>query len=313
MENRAYALVVGVFVLLMGAAAVTAFWWFSGNLEVTRLYMVISHRSIMGLNPQAAVRFRGVRVGKVMEVDLHDSGEVRILIRVNADTPVTKGTKARVGLAGLTGQGFIQLDDDGSNPRALLPANPNDIPTIALQPGLMDDLADNGKEILARLRETSSRVERILSDDNLSRIDKTLEHLATSSDNLQKALAQTSALVTDVRRFSSSENAERLSATIAQIQSASTQLTPAVEDFRKALSKVDAAAGRIDRLGAEVQTGLTGETLPRINQLATDLQTSTQQLGRVLDDMQRSPQMMLVGKQAAQPGPGETVPLNASR
>jgi len=38
------------------------------------------------------------------------------------------------------------------------------------------------------------------------------------------------------------------------------------------------------------------------------LQTNTQQLSRVLDDIERSPQLLLLGKRQQTPGPGETVP-----
>lgn len=307
MENRSYALMVGIFVLVLGACAVAVIWWFSTGGENTRQFVVVSQRSVTGLNPQAAVRFRGVRVGKVTAIDLQHQGEVRIQIRVAADTPVTRGTRARIGMAGITGQGYVQLEDDNSDPAPLSAAGAGEPPRIALQPGLMDDLAEAGRDVLGRLRESTARIERILSDENLGHINKTLAQLATSSEHLQRTLEQTAALAADVRRFASPDNAAHLNATLAQVRAASAQLAPAVEDFRKTLARVDAAAGRIDRLGADVQTGLTGETLPRINQLAADLQLSTQQLGRVLDDLQRAPQSMLMGKRAPVLGPGESM------
>lgn len=307
MENRAYALWVGVFTLALGALVLAAFWWFSSGGQNTTEYLIVSPRSVSGLNPQAAVRFRGVRVGKVTAVDLLDSREVHIRIQIEADVPVTRATRAKVGIQGLTGQGFVQLDDDGSNP--LPPVRQADAPpVIAMQPGLLDQATEAGQDILARLKTSSERVERILSEDNLTRIDATLKSLSASAAHLEKTLAQTQALAADMRRFSAPENAARLADTLKQLQQVSTQLSPAVEDFRKALAKVDAAGTRIDRLGADVQASLAGETLPRVNQLMQDLQANSQQINRVLDEIERAPQSLLLGKGPRQPGPGETLP-----
>lgn len=270
-------------------------------------YLIVSPRSVTGLNPQAPVRFRGVRVGKVTGVDLKDSREVHISIRIESDVPVTRSTRAKIGIQGLTGQGFVQLDDDGSNPSPPTGIG-NGPPVIAMQPGLLDQATEAGQEIIARLKTSSERIERILSEENLAHIDATLRNLSASSAHLEKMLAQTNALAADMRRFSSPENAQRLATTLEQIQTVSKQLAPAVDDFRKALAKVDAAGTRIDRLGADVQASITAETLPRVNQLVLDLQANSQQLSRVLDDVERSPQSLLLGKNQQVPGPGEISP-----
>jgi len=309
MENRAYALFVGLFTLVLGGAVLICLWWFSGGSQDSMRYLIVSPRSVSGLNPQAAVRYRGVRVGKVIDVDLKDSREVYIQIRVDSDIPVTRGTRARIGSQGLTGQGFVMLDDDGADPAPpkLMPGS--QLPLISMASGAMSQSTTEGaQEIIGRLQRTSERVERLFSDENVDRLDKTLQHLAASSANLDKALAQSAALAQDMRRFASPENAEHLSATLEDVRNMSTRLAPAVEEFRAALAKVNAAGTRIDRLGADVQSSLTADTLPRVNQLLLELQTNTQQLSRVLDEVERSPQLLLLGKRQQVPGPGETRP-----
>lgn len=305
MENRTYALWVGSFTLVLGGLVLAAFWWFAGGSQATTEYLIISARSVTGLNPQAAVRFKGVRVGKVREVDLQDSREVFITIDIDSEVPVTRGTVARVGFQGLTGQGFIQLDDEGRNPAPPRRLS-NGVRLIPMQAGLLDQAADAGQAIMGRLKTASERVENLLSEDNLARIDTTLKNLASSSEKLDKSLAQTAGLARDLRRFSSPENAERLGETLEQFRQVSRDLGPAVEDFRKALARVEAAGGRIDKLGARLQDGLGDETIPRVNALLGELQTSSRQLNRVLDDLERSPQQLLLGKHSATPGPGET-------
>lgn len=308
MENRTYALWVGCFTLVLGGLVVATFWWFAGGAQATTEYLIISTRSVTGLNPQAAVRFKGVRVGKVKEVDLQDSREVFITIDIDSEVPVTRGTVARVGFQGLTGQGFIQLDDEGKNPAPPRRLG-NGLRLIAMQAGLLDQAADAGQEIIGRLKTVSERIEHVLSEDNLQHVDTTLKNLASSSGKLDKTLSQTAGLTHDLRRFASPENAERLGATLERFKDASQQFGPAVEDFRKTMARVEAAGGRIDKLGAKLQDELGDETIPRVNQLLGELQASTRQLNRVLDDVERSPQQLLLGKLPATPGPGETAPV----
>ncbi len=309
MENRAYPLFVGLFTLVLGGALVICLWWFSGGAQDTTRYLIISPGSVSGLNPQAAVRYRGVRVGKVIDVDLRDTREVYIQVRVDSDIPVTQATRARIGVQGLTGQGFIMLDDDGSNasPPRRLPGS--GIPVIAMAEGAAGlGAAEGAQALIGRLQRTTERIDRLLSDENITRLDQTLQHLAASSANLDKALAQSAALAEDMRRFASPDNAARLSETLDSVRVMSGKLSPAVDEFRAAVARVNAAGTRIDKLGGDVQASLTADTLPRVNQLLLELQTNTQQLSRVLDEVERSPQLLLLGKQQQAPGPGETRP-----
>ncbi|PAS95938.1 MAG: hypothetical protein CGU28_10635 [Candidatus Dactylopiibacterium carminicum] len=304
MENRAHALIVGLFTLLLGTAAVASFWWFSGGAQDTRSYLIVTTKGVAGLNPQAAVRYRGVRVGKVVKVDLSDALEVNVLIRVDSAVPVTRGTRARIASQGLTGQGYVALDDDGLDPTPARPLAPGLPPVIAMQEASAISFNEGTQELLSRLRRSTERLDQVLSEENVTRLNQTLVSLSASAASLEQAMRQTAALATDLRRFSSAENAEHLTASLQEIQHMSSQLGPAVTDFRRALGRVEAAGARIDRVGETLQAGLTGETLPRVNQLVGELQASTQQLTRVLDDVERNPQILLGGR-TRELGPGE--------
>ena len=80
MENRSHALIAGLFTLLLGIAAALSMWWFGGKTEVTRDYLVVTSKSVSGLNPQAQVRYRGIRVGRVESIDL-DRGDSRNILK----------------------------------------------------------------------------------------------------------------------------------------------------------------------------------------------------------------------------------------
>ena len=68
MENRAHALAAGLFVIFLSVAMAAAAMWLSGETVIRDSYLLESKGSVSGLNPQAAVRYRGVDVGKVEDI-----------------------------------------------------------------------------------------------------------------------------------------------------------------------------------------------------------------------------------------------------
>ncbi|MEC5396422.1 MlaD family protein [Uliginosibacterium sp. H1] len=306
MENRAYALIVGTITLLLGIGLAAALWWMTSGGGNTTEYIIESPRSVSGINRQAVVRFRGIRVGKVskIELDRARAGHVLIHVEVMDDTPITRATRAKVGFQGISGMGHIQLDDDGSDPQPLeRPAGQP--PRIALQSNMVDQLTQSGQDIVAKLQTTTDRLNQVLSPENVDRITRSLDNLARSSAHVERTLAQTPALIADLRRFSSAQNAEQLQATLTNLRQLSQQLPQAIESWNRALGRVEAAGGRIDRLGGELQQNLSSETLPRVNDLVEDLQTTSTRLNSLIEELERSPQMLVVGREATRPGPGE--------
>ncbi len=302
MENRAHALIVGLFIALLGLGVVGGIWWFSGSGEDFNYYELVSSRPVTGLNPQAAVRFRGVRVGRVLDISLDDDGSrnVVVTVRVRSDVPITLGTRATLGTQGLTGLAFVQLDDDGKDPRPLVKHGLS-VPQIPLTPGLVENATEAGREIIGRLRSASEKVDQLMSKDNVERLDTILRNLAASSEHLEKTLANANVLVGDMRRFTSQDNATQLHDAIRDFSQAAKQLQPLLEEGHRVVA-------RYDKLGAKLDDAVSADTLPQINQLAGELQATTQQLNQLLGELDRSPQMLLFGREQLRPGPGESMP-----
>lgn len=87
MENKAHALAAGIFTILFGVAMVLALFWFGGSKEKTTAYLVVTKENVTGLNPQAQVRYRGIRVGKVKDIRLERSDVSNTLILIEVTKP----------------------------------------------------------------------------------------------------------------------------------------------------------------------------------------------------------------------------------
>ena len=85
MENRAHALAVGLFILVLGAAILFSLLWFRGSHAQRDMHIIVARTSVSGLSTQAVVKLRGVEVGSVESVAFDPADPRQILIRVAID------------------------------------------------------------------------------------------------------------------------------------------------------------------------------------------------------------------------------------
>lgn len=64
---------------------------------------------VKGLQASSAVQVNGVRVGKIADVTLNSKHYIKLVLTVNDDVKLPKGTKAELSSAGLTGDKIINL------------------------------------------------------------------------------------------------------------------------------------------------------------------------------------------------------------
>ena len=306
MESRSYALLTGLFTILLGIALAATFVWFRGDTKSYSDYLVVSKFPVNGLNRQAAVRFRGVEIGKVDDISLDSQDSKNILIRVVLDNsvPITRGTFAQLGYQGLTGIAYIVLDDDGSNPGPLQdPAGGR--ARIEVRGNVFDDLAQFSKALLQQTADLLDRLNKIASDSNQSRIENTLANFEKASAQLEPALRAIPEVTERAKKFLGEDNQQSLRRALANIEQASNSVTPVVEDSRKVLANMRQLSDRLDKLSTEISSEITDSTLPKVNQLVEQLGQDTQDFHRLMLQIEREPQSLVFGRQRPQPGPGE--------
>ena len=306
MESRAYALLTGLFTILLGIALAATFIWFRGDTKSYSNYLVVSKFPVNGLNRQAAVRFRGVEIGKVDDISIDPQDSKIILIRVVLDdsVPITRATFAQIGYQGLTGIAYVVLDDDGSNPAPMQhPAG--SLARIEVRGNVFDDLAQSSKALLQQASELLDRMNKIASETNQSRIENTLASFEKASAQLEPALRAIPEVTERAKKFLGEDNQESLRRSLANIEQATNSVTPVVEDSRKVLANMRQLSDKLDKLGTEISSEITDGTLPKVNQLVEQLGQDTQDFHRLMLQIEREPQSLVFGRQRPQPGPGE--------
>ena len=300
MENKAHALIAGVFVVVVTALlALLALWLTRDNVE-RHLYEMSTSQTISGLQPQAAVRFRGVPVGKVESIgfDQKVKGNVLILVSIDRAAPVTQSTFAAVASQGVTGLGFIQLDDNGESTQRLTP-NDDDPPRIPLQPSTLDKLLKQSQTIFVQAEQATARLNQVLSDENQKAVNVAVTQLAEAAGSINrvaKGLEPTVAALPALTRDST--------ATLLAVKNASTQVAATAE-------RLNAKGGALDKLtqgGTALAAGIetfSAATLPKLSEVADETARTMRQLRRTVSAVDDNPQSLIFGNGPRQPGPGE--------
>lgn len=298
MENRSHALFAGLFALFLGLATVAALWWFGGKQELTNDYVVLTKKTISGLNMQAQVRYRGVRVGKVesIELDPDDVSSTLIRITIRRTIPVTQGTVAKLGFQGVTGIAHVLLEDSGKDATPLVAAD-GEVPRIPMQDSLIQELTDVGGETLRSARDLMVSANQLLGPENRQNISGMLANLEATTASARTATAQLQQVLTP-------ENIRLLKSTLVRAEQAAGEISPLLSDTRGLVQRWQALSEKMDSTLGDAAVG-TSVLLPRINDLAGELLSSSQRLNRVLQMLEESPQSLIFGHQKSMPGPGE--------
>jgi len=302
MENRSHALAAGIFTIFLGLAAAVGIWWLGQSDESTTTYILETRRNVTGLNVQAQVRFRGIRAGKVVAIEPDEADPRVILVRVNIDNrfKLTRGSTAQLGYQGVTGLAFVQIEDDGSSSEPLAGKGGETV-RIALRPTLFDTLDEKAGEIVSQISTVSLRLGKVLDEKNVQNFSRTLDNLANASDGLRDMPK----ILASMREALSEANMRSLRQILVHVEKTAGESSPLTVEMRELVKSMNVLSQRFDRLAASAGDELTTAMLPRATALMNELATNSRQLSRVLDGLESNPQMLLFGRGAAAPGPGE--------
>jgi phospholipid/cholesterol/gamma-HCH transport system substrate-binding protein len=307
MENKSHALVAGTFVLVVMALLVALGVWLTRDTRDLRVYELSSSTAVTGLQPQATVRFKGVKVGKVTAIGFDPQAPSHVLIRIAIDDQalITESTFAALGFQGVTGLAFVQLDDSGES-KVNLPGGHEPPARIPMRTGLMAKLADQGASILTQLEETSRRVNLLLSVDNQKKLMGTIGDIGQAAAQFGPDRLKLPQLVQEANA-----TLKTLQDTSKRVGDSADEARASARAFRTVTERMNQTGGTLDQLAQGVDTlAATGQTLhaatlPRLNRAVDDTARTVRQVGRAASSITDNPQSLIFGNGPIAPGPGE--------
>jgi phospholipid/cholesterol/gamma-HCH transport system substrate-binding protein len=308
MENKAHAFWAGLFTVVLTVAIGVAAFLFNVDRTVRVPYDLIARTNVTGLYADAAVRFRGLDVGRVQSIkfDPNHPGQILIRIMVDEHAPITHSTFGSLGLQGVTGIAFIQLDDTGRD-LTPLPSSAQQVAQLPMRPGLLDQLQQRGDILLRKLEKVTDNVNDMLSPEMVAQLHDTAASFQQAASGVAALTQQVAPVVAKLPG-----TVDQLNHTLASTNQMITSLNRPDGPFERNLNKVGTAAQQAGDALAQMNMSLQDlsarvgyETLPRVNSLTEDVRAAAQSIDRAADTFNTNPRSVLFGAPRAAPGPGE--------
>jgi phospholipid/cholesterol/gamma-HCH transport system substrate-binding protein len=293
----------GIFTLALLTAAVLIAMWFNRDRVERVPYEIATTLSVPGLSPQAAVRYRGLDVGRVDEVlfDPKVPGQILIRLSVAGNTPITHSTFATLSYQGVTGLAYVQLDDDGRNP-AIMKSSKKKLARIALRPSLLDTLQMRGLAILEQTQEVARQLNTLLAKENQKVIMQAFNNVNRAADDIDRVATQLQPTVDRLPRIA--DKADNVLTSMNRLSDNASTLTANLNTIAMRINAPDGLLtglnGAVDKVGSAANM-IEYQAVP----LISDTRTTMRSLNRTLENFNQRPQSVLFGAGRETPGPGE--------
>ena len=300
---------VGAFVLVLGTLLVAGVLWLaSGGTSQKRvdLYLAIVEESVAGLNLNAPVKYNGVDVGKVRRIDLdpQDPNRVNLVFAIERGTPVKEDTVAVLKTQGLTGIAYVELSGGARESPTLRAVEGSLYPVIRTKPSLSARLENVLTTVLAKLDDTSTNINAMLSAENQAALKSALADIATVARTVAARKESINSAITHAGR--TLENASTASARITPVLERIGRSADSIDKMGNEVARTSASAGKtVDTVGADVKR-FSAETLPELERLLGELGALTLSLRRLSEQTERDPRGLIFGRKPVPEGPGET-------
>jgi phospholipid/cholesterol/gamma-HCH transport system substrate-binding protein len=291
---------VALFALLAIVATVAFVLWYSGASERREYlrYEIYFDGSVSGLDKGSPVRYLGVDVGRVrnLSVDVANPGRVKVLAEVDSEAPVSGATRARLGLLGLTGLLYIDLQKDpaGDPDRSLSTGEKYDV--IPSRPGDIEAFLSKLPDLLARAAGLAERLELLLADGNLEAVSETLENIQAASRDLPVVTSQAASLAGDLRRTSNEVGG--LAASMRGVaDKAAPQLEATLAASTAAMEKLGRTADSLERIVSGNEAALVqfaGSGVGDLQQLIIDLRGTSDEMRALARSLRDNPSGLLI-------------------
>lgn len=319
MNNKVNYTLVG-FLVLIGVAMILGFsyWMLKPTVETeTKRYDIYFDESVLGLNIDAPVKYRGISVGRVshLRISPNNSERVEVQITILKSTPIKESTVARLTAQGITGLSYINLSLGENNAPELVSKDGEKYPVIKSVPSFFEDFEKSLDSVSSKLSKTLTKTEQLLNDENQKQITLVLTRSASFMDKLERLL--------DDKTISSFQHS------IANLESASSKvdaLMPKVDIFvDKSIEwekKIDNSFSSImnsylgikssmDEIKRAVSSGefnvkdIAANIVPTMNNTLLDMQDLMIKLQESLNQYDRSPSDILFKQEEIKKAPGE--------
>jgi phospholipid/cholesterol/gamma-HCH transport system substrate-binding protein len=292
METKANYTIVGLFTVLVIAAAFGFVYWMAeyGRGGPMAELIVRIPGSANGLSVGSPVRFNGIQVGGVkgLSIDADDPRYSLAFTEVRADAPVYSTTKAVLEIQGLTGAAYIELSGGRNGDENILKRSMDTGKRAVLlaDQSSVTNLLATADKIMDRANNTIGDIQSFVQDarapltDTVRNADKFSKALADNSDNIDKflvsvgKLSETFASVSvkvdstldAVDKLVRAVDADKINNMVANADKITANVADATTDLKATVASIKQTADTYNEFGKKAQ-----QTLDRVDTLVAQI------------------------------------------
>lgn len=269
METRAEYVLVGSFVLVLLAGIAVALLWFVQapfKVDAAR-YDIYFNGSVSGLDIGSDVRYNGVLVGRVSEIELDPQRptQVRVTVDINRDIVIRKDAVAELQVKGLTGAAYVEIAGTSGTAPPLIAASGQPRPVIQSRSSQLTELFNGMPVLIQKLSTLADNLNDVANTGNRAALAEMLANLrqvsavlATHSHDIDTTLAG-------------------LSSSVRHLNQAADELDRMVHESRKPVSD------------------FANRGLPELEQLLADSRVLVAELTRLVGSLRSDPSQVIYG------------------
>lgn len=322
MESKVNYTLVGAFVLVMFSALIAfAFWLgkYNDRANTYVRYKVYLTESAAGLAPEAAVKFNGVDVGKVVSIRINpqNSEEIELTLKVKKETPIRSDSTATLKFFGITGLAFIEIKG-GSRMSPLIFTSDDTIAVIPTSPSLIKRLDETLSAVVTKLSDTLDRTNTIMNAQNTKNFSDTLSNLKTVTQNINGYQSEIDTLLKnsiqtgqhiDQTMIKVGDSANTIKGTMETFKvTMNERLSPTMKSWEATSKKTNALLEKIDtamnRGDYDLQAIAASSTV-ELNELLSQSRVLQNEIEFTLKSLRESPSDLLFKQSKPNLGPGE--------
>ena len=315
MNNKVNYTLIG-FLVLAGLFVMLAFiyWMLKPTSDSqTQKYAIYFNESVSGLNLNSPVKYRGIKVGEVVKLQINpkNSEQVLALVEILKSTPIKENTVAKLTAQGITGLSYINLTQGKNDAPQLKVKEGEFYPVIKTVPSLLEHFENSLGNVTVRLSAVLDKTQQLLDNENQKQIalllnktagvmnkvdklldEKTIRHFQNSISNLEGATYNIDAMVPNIDRLVSKSILwqDNINSSFASIKQTYLNMNQTMENmaisFKKSQQSFDTMSLHINNTMIESHNVMI-------------------ELENTLEDFNHNPSAVLYEKRALKTAPGE--------
>jgi phospholipid/cholesterol/gamma-HCH transport system substrate-binding protein len=319
MNNKVNYTFIGMLVLFgLGLIIVFSYWLLQPSQEnAVKKYYVYFDESVLGLNLEAPVKYRGIDVGKVSNITINPNNteQVRVTVTILKTTPIKTTTRAKLTSQGITGLSYINLSMGENGTELLKREDGEKYPVIKTIPSFFEKIEKSFGSVSTNLSKTLSGTKDLLNDENQKQIgiilnrsakfmdkldrlldDETVKSFQRGMKNLDSASAKLDKMMPKIELFveNSVEWENKISTNFQEIMKSYLGIKGSMELFKASLASGDFNIREI-----------TSDIVPTLNNTLMEIQNLTIRIDALAEQYEKSPGDILYKTQEIKKGPGE--------